>query len=103
MGANQLLEEILTEAMDKINLPVDEMVANIVHTLTETVPVDFLMKNESLDIVADKLNESLRGSDLDKEKVAEIVERMGSIYREEMMELMNVVLERVFNLRSPSD
>lgn len=89
--------------MDKSDLPPEEMVASVVNILTESVPADYLLKDEPLDVVADKINEGLGESDVDKEKVAEIVHRLSSTSSEEMMEVMNVILERVFSQRNWSD
>lgn len=97
LGAKEILEEVLTEVMLKKKRSADQMVADVVHAIAEAVPIEFLKKDEALDIVADKVNHTLSGSEVDKEAIAEIVESRGSIYNEEMMEILNIILERIIS------
>lgn len=88
--------------MDELNSSPDEMIFNIVQALVENIPVDYLLRNESLNIVVDKMGGTLRESDVNKEKIAEMFERKGSIYKDEMKEILNVVLEKVLGSASIS-
>lgn len=88
--------------MGNANLPPGEMIASVVQTLTESVPMDYLMKNESVDIVADKLRSSLQGSEVDKEQIVKIAANKENIYKEEMMEVLDVILDKVFASRNES-
>lgn len=78
------------------------MIWHVVQTLIETVPVDYLMRSSTLEIVADKVNEKLSGSDVNKGKVVEMVERTDSVYKTEVMEIVNVIVERAMNRDSGS-
>lgn len=73
------------------------MVADVVQAIAAAVPIEILKKDEALDLVADKVNHTLSGSEVDKEKISEIVESRVSIYNEEMMEILNIILERVIS------
>lgn len=96
------MEEILNETLTKVDESPEEIVADLLRSIMESVPMDYLMKSESIDMVAARIGQKLESSEIDKEKIIETVEKRGSLYKDEILEVLAIIFERVFKERSIS-
>lgn len=94
--------ELLEEIIDTALLAADEPAASLVKmasSLVESVPMDYLMTNESLAIVEKKVSQKLGlSSELSREKVMEELSKMSSESKFEIMEILDIILERVIDM-----
>lgn len=50
-----------------------------------------------MEIVTDMVTRNLKGSSVDKDVILNIVERKNHNYQEEMIEILNIVLDKIFS------
>lgn len=83
--------------MEKSDFPPVEKIVSVVESLTESVPVDYLLKTDSVNMIADKLRSSVHEAGLSKEQINVAVKSMDIVDKDEMMQILDVVIDKMFD------
>lgn len=89
------MEEIIDEVILTTSKP-HEMMTKTVEKLVEAIPIDFLMEETSLEVICKKVEGSIDKDELKLEELKKSIESIPSQYKEEMQEILNAILDRVF-------
>lgn len=73
-----------------------DVLARMVASLVQQLPIDFLSKGENIGFIAKQFKESLSDTQLDKKKLAVTVENITSAQRDEMNIILDQILQNVF-------
>ncbi|CAG9822879.1 unnamed protein product [Phaedon cochleariae] len=98
-SVNRCAREILEETIDEVLLmkgEVHEVILRLVEKLVESIPIDFLLQDESIQSVVAKISDVMGNSELDRENLLKSVDSSSSVYRTEMLSILNLLLERVY-------
>lgn len=91
--ACELIDEVIDDVLLSFGEP-HEVIAKMIATLVQQIPIDYLMKRSSLLHIIDKIRTSL--PEIEKETLVESVLSINSTQLEEMKRLLNRILEEVF-------
>lgn len=93
--AMEILQEIVDDTLLTVGQPHD-VLAKMVASLVEQLPMEFLNKTESISFVAEKFKNFASDTKLDMKKLVESVESITSVQREEMAIILDQILKDVF-------
>ncbi|KAG5898601.1 hypothetical protein JTB14_020977 [Gonioctena quinquepunctata] len=94
--AKELLEDIIDDVLLEKG-EVHEVITNLVQKLFESLPVEYILKEESIESIVQKLSDTLVETELNKEDLVQAIERIPSVYKEEMLKIFDIILEKVFH------
>lgn len=73
-----------------------EVMIRMVEKLVESIPINFLMEETSLEVICKKVEDNMNKNELNPQEMKKSVENIPSVFKEAMEEILNAILERVF-------
>lgn len=73
-----------------------EIIIETAERLVESLPNEYIVQDDSLEVLTRKIGNSIGNQEIDKEAFGKALEDIPIHYKEQMLEIINIILERVF-------